>query len=74
MTYITPIPYLSECSLGIRSIVKSIKDFLESHDLFSLLVDGLPDDAVGSLAKLLQNVKFAQDVWLNFLCHRLFFC
>ena len=41
---------LSECALGISCILKSVKIFLQRHDLFGLLVDCLPDDTIRSLA------------------------
>ena len=43
--------YLPESPLGVGSIVKSIEDLLERHDLLGELVDSLPDNSIGPLAQ-----------------------
>jgi hypothetical protein len=42
--------YLSIGALGIGGILKGVEDFLESYNCFGLLIDGLPNNSVGSLA------------------------
>jgi hypothetical protein len=44
--------------------LKGIKYFLEGNHLLGLLVDGLPNDPISSLTKLLQNLKLSKNVWL----------
>ena len=39
---------LSESSLSICSILESVEVFLKSHNVLSLLVNGLPNNTVGS--------------------------
>jgi len=41
---------LSECTLSISCILKSIKVLLQCHYVLGLLVDGLPYNTVGSLS------------------------
>ena len=41
---------LAKSPLRIRCILESVKVLFESNDFFGSLVDGLPDDAVGSLS------------------------
>jgi hypothetical protein len=47
--------YLSERSLGICCILKSIKYFFKGHDFLSALVDGLPHNSVGSFSYLVRG-------------------
>lgn len=61
---------LAEGALGIGGILECIKDLLDGDGTLSLLVDCLPNDSVGSLAKLLHDFEFAQDMGLYFFCHR----
>ena len=41
---------LAEGPLGIRSILESVEVLLQSNDLLRPLINGLPDDTVGSLS------------------------
>ena len=40
----------TECALSIGGVLEGVKVFLEGNDLLGPLVNGLPDDAVGSLS------------------------
>lgn len=40
---------LSECTLGICCILKSIKVLLQRYDILGLLIDCLPDNTVSTL-------------------------
>ena len=40
---------LSECTLRIGRILKSVKVLLEGHDIFGLLVNRFPDNTIRSL-------------------------
>ncbi len=40
---------LSECALGISCVLKSIEILLKGHNILRLLINGLPNDSVGSL-------------------------
>ncbi|GIX62733.1 uncharacterized protein BcabD6B2_21680 [Babesia caballi] len=55
--------------LRIRGVPKSVEYFLQRYHLLGLLVDHLPDDAVGALAQLLEDVELAQDVLVNVVTH-----
>ena len=46
---------LTERPLRISRVLEGVEVLLESNNLFSALVNSFPDDAVGTLAKLLQN-------------------
>ena len=61
--------YFAEGALGISCILKCIKHFLDGNNIFSVLIDGLPNHSVGSLAQLLEDFEFAEDMRLHFLCH-----
>lgn len=61
--------YLSERTLGIRRIMKGIEDLFQCNDLFCLLIDCLPHNSIGSLAKLLQDVILSKDMRFNLFGH-----
>jgi hypothetical protein len=54
--------YLSISTLGIGGILEGIKNFFEGDDLLGLLINGFPDNAVGSFTEFLKDFEFAQDV------------
>ena len=60
---------LSKSSLSIGCILKSIENLLDGYNIFSMFVDGLPNDSIGSLSQLLEDLKFVQNMWLNFFRH-----
>lgn len=60
---------LAEGPLRISRVLEGIKVLLESNDLLGPLVNGFPDNSVGTLAKLLDNFILLEDVGLDFLCH-----
>jgi hypothetical protein len=41
---------LTEGPLGVGGVLESVKVLLQSNDLFSLLVNGLPNDTISPLA------------------------
>jgi len=47
----------AESSLGVSGVLKGVKVFLESDDFFCSLVNGLPNDTVGSLACKTQKLN-----------------
>ena len=53
---------LAEGALGVGGVLKGIEYLLECHHLTGLLVHGAPHDAIGSLAKLLDDVVLPQHV------------
>ena len=58
-----------KCPLRIRGVLKSIKILLKCDNLLGAFVNGLPDNTVGSLAELLENLVLLQDMGLDFLSH-----
>ena len=51
--------HFPECALGIGCILKCIEHFFDSHNVFRLLINRLPNNSISSLAQLLQNLEFS---------------
>ena len=49
--------------------MKSVENFLDGDDLLPLTVDSLPDDSVGSLSELLNDLVFLENMWFDLLSH-----
>lgn len=49
--------HLAECPLGVRGILESIKDLLESVDLTGFEMLDFPDVPVGPTAHLLLDIE-----------------
>ena len=56
---------------GVEHLRNSRYNFFERNDLLELSVDGLPDDSVGALAELLDDLELLEDVGLYFFSHRI---
>ena len=63
---------LAESPLSIRGVLEGVKVLLESDNFLGPLVDGLPDDSIGSFAQLLQDFVLSQHVGFKFFRHLLF--
>ena len=63
---------LTESPLSICGVLEGVKVLLESDDFLGSLVDGLPDDSIGSLAQLLQDFVLSQHVGFKLFRHLLF--
>ncbi len=55
---------LPECALRVRRVVEGVEDLLKGDHLLVLLVDGLPNDPVGALAQLLDDLELPKNMWL----------
>lgn len=64
---------LSESSLSIRGILKSIKNFLNCNNIFIVLIDRFPDYSISPFTKLLKNLELFKNMGLNFLSHLISF-
>lgn len=60
---------LTKSPLCISCILESIKILLECDNLLRSLIDGLPDDAIGTLSQLLKNLVLLEHVRLNLFSH-----
>lgn len=60
---------LPKSPLSIRSILKCIEHFLNSHNIFGFFIDSFPHNSICTFTKLLENLELLQDMWLNFFCH-----
>lgn len=59
--------------MGVSGIVKGVEHFLEGDDLFGLLINGFPHNAVGALAHPLQDVELLEDMGFHFFSHGFIF-
>lgn len=49
-------------AFGVDEVLEGVDDFLDGINLFVFFVEGLVDDAIGSLANPLANLKLPVDV------------
>jgi hypothetical protein len=54
--------YLSISTLGVGGILEGVKNFFKGDDLFGLLINGFPDNTVGSFTEFLKDFEFTEDV------------
>ena len=60
---------LSEGPLGISGILEGIEILLQSNNFLGSFIDGFPNDTVGTLTKLLENLVLFQNVSFDFFSH-----
>lgn len=60
---------LTESPLSIGGVLKGIEVLLQGYNLFSPLVNGLPDDTVSSFTQLLDDLVLFEDVRFNLFRH-----
>ena len=60
---------LAEGALGVRRVLKRVKDLLQRHHILRLLIVRLPHDAIRALPKLLSDLVLPQHVLVYLLAH-----
>ena len=56
---------------GVEHLRNNRYNFFERNDLLELSINSLPDDSVGTLPKLFDDLEFLEYVGLDFFGHRI---
>ena len=61
--------HLSESPLSVSRILESVKILFQRDNFLGSLINGLPDNAIRTLAQLLKNFVLLENMCFNFFGH-----